>query len=290
MSEIQSWSKESAHHDDDNQSGESSIANLEYFAADCEDKFRHLRLRCGMLCAIFNAQAGCCLLAERSKAWNDIVNTQGAHDEDLEAPTIKAPITVDYGINIRIVASALLNRNCWISDSPLHSVTIGERVVLGVGVHIYGTHPVVYEEGTCRQGPSVAGPVVIEDDVHIGSYAVIMPGVTVGRGAVIAASAVITRNVPAYVLVAGSPAHIVRKLRNGVAEAILEGDKKAGVGINARFEAKPSSTVSALQVVPSRDTGFIPSKLANKVEVLCDIFMLSLAVVFALSLVHSVLG
>lgn len=103
-----------------------------------------------------------------------IVNTQGASDKDLEAPTIKAPITVDYGINVHVAASAILNRNCWISDSPLHPVTIGERVVLGVGVHIYGTHPVVYEERTCRQGPSVAGPVVIEDDVHVGSYAVIM--------------------------------------------------------------------------------------------------------------------
>lgn len=102
------------------------------------------------------------------------MNRQGACDEDLEAPTIKAPITVDYGNNVHVAASALLNRNCWISDSPLHPVTIGERVVLGVGVHIYGTYPVVYELRTCRLGPSVAGPVVIEDDVHVGSYAVVM--------------------------------------------------------------------------------------------------------------------
>ncbi|EME77728.1 uncharacterized protein MYCFIDRAFT_101656, partial [Pseudocercospora fijiensis CIRAD86] len=128
-------------------------------------------------------------------------------------PSIRAPITVDYGISVRIAASAFLNRSCWISDSPLHPVTIGERVALGVGVHIYGAHPVVYEERTCRQGPSVAGPVVIEDDVHIGSYAVIMPGVTIGRGAVIAGSAVVTRNVPAHCLVDGSPARVARKLR-----------------------------------------------------------------------------
>jgi chloramphenicol O-acetyltransferase type B len=52
--------------------------------------------------------------------------------------------------------------------------------------------------------------VVIEDDVWIGTRAVILHGVTVGRGAVVGAGAVVTRSVPPYAIVAGNPARVVR--------------------------------------------------------------------------------
>ena len=54
------------------------------------------------------------------------------------------------------------------------------------------------------------GDIVIEDDVWIGQRAMIMSGVRVGQGAVIAAGAVVTKNVPAYAVVAGIPAKIVK--------------------------------------------------------------------------------
>ena len=53
----------------------------------------------------------------------------------------------------------------------------------------------------------------IEDDVFVGAYATILKGVTVGRGAVIGAASVVTRNVPAYEVWAGNPA---RKLESGL--------------------------------------------------------------------------
>lgn len=55
-------------------------------------------------------------------------------------------------------------------------------------------------------------PVVIEDDVWIGFKSSILKGVTIGRGAVVAACSVVTKDVPAYTLVAGNPARIVREL------------------------------------------------------------------------------
>jgi virginiamycin A acetyltransferase len=64
---------------------------------------------------------------------------------------------------------------------------------------------------TARQGDHVTrGPVIIGNDVWIGTKAVILSGVTVHNGAVIAANAVVTRDVPAYHIVAGSPARVVR--------------------------------------------------------------------------------
>ena len=55
-------------------------------------------------------------------------------------------------------------------------------------------------------------PVVIEDNVWIGEKASIMPGVHIGKGAIIAANSVVTHDVPAYAVVAGVPAKIVKQL------------------------------------------------------------------------------
>lgn len=56
------------------------------------------------------------------------------------------------------------------------------------------------------------GPVVIEDCAWIGEMACIMPGVTIGRGAIVGANAVVTHDVPAYTIVVGSPAQIINQL------------------------------------------------------------------------------
>lgn len=52
--------------------------------------------------------------------------------------------------------------------------------------------------------------VVIEDDVWVGTRAIILAGVTIGRGAVVAAGAVVTKSVPPYAIVGGNPARILR--------------------------------------------------------------------------------
>ena len=55
-------------------------------------------------------------------------------------------------------------------------------------------------------------PVVIEEDVWIGAKASILPGVTIGRGAIVGVAAVVTKSVPAYTVVGGVPARELKKL------------------------------------------------------------------------------
>src|SRR4030095_4728392 len=58
--------------------------------------------------------------------------------------------------------------------------------------------------------PISKGPIVIEDDVWIGTRSTILSGVTIEKGAVIAACSVVTRNVPPYSIVAGNPAKVIK--------------------------------------------------------------------------------
>jgi acetyltransferase-like isoleucine patch superfamily enzyme len=73
--------------------------------------------------------------------------------------------------------------------------------------------------GNDHQGPT--GDVVIGHDVWIGSGALILPGVTIGAGAIIAARAVVSRDVPPYAVAAGVPARVMRRRFNDAAIAAL---------------------------------------------------------------------
>ena len=65
---------------------------------------------------------------------------------------------------------------------------------------------------TRNQGMEVAKPIVIEDNVWIGGGAILLPGVTIGRNAVVGAGAVVSRDVPANAVVAGNPARVIREI------------------------------------------------------------------------------
>ena len=88
-------------------------------------------------------------------------------------------------------------------------VKIGNRVMIAKHVAITSlTHDYTYEN--MRFAPIIAKPVIIEDDVWIGSNAVINPGVTIGKGAVIGAGAVVTKDVAPYAIVVGVPARLLK--------------------------------------------------------------------------------
>jgi maltose O-acetyltransferase len=106
-----------------------------------------------------------------------------------ERTYVSGPLRVDLGADVRI------------GDD----VQLGHEVSLLTLDHEMGS----FEH---RCGPLVAAPVSIGDGVWIGSRAMVLPGVSIGSGAVVAAGAVVTRDVPPNALVAGMPARVVRDL------------------------------------------------------------------------------
>jgi acetyltransferase-like isoleucine patch superfamily enzyme len=90
-------------------------------------------------------------------------------------------------------------------------ITIGASVGIGPGVKILTSqHAEAGRAAPVLFSPIEAAPVVIEDDADIGVGAILLPGVTVGKGAIVGAGAVVTEDVPAYAVVAGVPARVLR--------------------------------------------------------------------------------
>jgi acetyltransferase-like isoleucine patch superfamily enzyme len=98
-------------------------------------------------------------------------------------------------------------------NTVIGPVTIGSHVNLAQGITITALNH-NFENKSQRiddQGVST-NPVVIEDDIWIGANAVVLPGVSIGHHSVVAAGAVVTKDVPPHTLVAGVPAKIIKEL------------------------------------------------------------------------------
>jgi maltose O-acetyltransferase len=88
------------------------------------------------------------------------------------------------------------------------SVLIGDRVMIGSHSAITSiTHDYTQDP---MHTTVVTRPVIIEDDAWLSAHVLIMPGVTIGRGAVVGAGSVVTKNVPAGAIVAGVPAQVLK--------------------------------------------------------------------------------
>ncbi len=88
---------------------------------------------------------------------------------------------------------------------------IGDNVIIASGVQLVTVnHNFVDSEMPIRAQGETISKIVIEDDVWIGTNAIILPGVTVGSHSIIAAGAVVTKDVPAWAIVGGVPAKVLK--------------------------------------------------------------------------------
>ena len=122
---------------------------------------------------------------------------------------IEPPFYCVYGQNIHIGDHVYLNFLCTILDCS--EVHIGHHVMIGPAVQIYTAAHLLQAEVRI-QGWEVAKPIVIEDNVWLGGGAILLPGVRIGRNAVVGAGAVVSRNVPANTVVVGNPARVIREI------------------------------------------------------------------------------
>lgn len=122
--------------------------------------------------------------------------------------TLIPPFYSAYGLDIRIGRRVFINQCCTIYD--MGGVEIGDLVMIGPNVNIITTgHALAPSQ---RRAYIETKPIVIEQNVWIATGATIIGGVTVGENSVVAAGAVVTKDVPANSFVAGVPARVIRSL------------------------------------------------------------------------------
>ena len=125
---------------------------------------------------------------------------------------------VEIGDNAVVMMGAVINIGAVVGEGTMidMGVVMGGRATVGKHCHIGA--------GTVLAGviePASATPVIIEDDVFIGANAVVIEGVRVGQGAVVAAGSVVIADVPANAVVAGVPAKVI-KMKDGTTSGKTE--------------------------------------------------------------------
>ncbi|MDR0852844.1 MAG: 2,3,4,5-tetrahydropyridine-2,6-dicarboxylate N-acetyltransferase [Clostridiales Family XIII bacterium] len=124
---------------------------------------------------------------------------------------------VEIGDGAVIMLGAVINIGAVVGPGTMVDMgaILGGRATTGRNCHV-GAGAVL--AGVIE--PPSAEPVVLEDDVLIGANAVVLEGVRVGKGSVVAAGAVVASSVPAGVVVAGVPARVIKKVSDTAAEKI----------------------------------------------------------------------
>lgn len=175
-------------------------AGLEYDFWDEEVNAR--KLNAIEICAKLNALPAT-EEAARERAIRELFGAAGRN------PTVLPTFCCDNGKNIRVGENFLANYNVTILD--IAPVTIGDYVMIGPNTLITTVNHPLSPAGR-RRHLGQARPVAIARDVWIGGNCTILPGVTIGNNAVIAAGAVVTKDVPDNCVVAGVPARKIRDI------------------------------------------------------------------------------
>ena len=121
---------------------------------------------------------------------------------------IGSSVNFGDGRSIKIGSNSNIGRGGWISNDTV----IGDHVMMGTDIMIMSYNHETSDTSTPmnQQGYTSRKPVTIGNDVWIGSRAIILSGVRIGKGSIIGAGSVVTKDVPEYSVVAGNPAKVKR--------------------------------------------------------------------------------
>ena len=117
------------------------------------------------------------------------------------------PFYTDFGKNIKVEDNVFINAGCQFQDQG--GISIGEGALIGHNVVLATLN---HDFNPERRQICIPAPINIGKNVWIGSNSTILPGVTIGDNSIVAAGAVVTKDVPANTVVGGVPAKIIKSI------------------------------------------------------------------------------
>lgn len=172
------------------------------YDAAFDNEILALRLKAEDLCFTFNNTDP----GETEKR-NEIL---GSLIPDLgENTTVLSPFITDYGVYSHIGKGCFINHNAYLMDGG--GIWIGDNVFIGPSCGLYtAVHPLLPSER--NRGLELTKPIHIGSDCWLGASVVVLPGVTIGEGAVIGAGSVVAKDIPPHTIAVGNPARVMRKI------------------------------------------------------------------------------
>lgn len=174
------------------QGGPTSVKES-YFAEAAEEM-----MRSRVLCAKANA-----ILPDDSSYVNYLEELFGRKLEDVR---ILTPFSCDFGNRVTFGENVFINHSAILSSSG--GIEFGDNVMVAPGLKIATINHDMYD----RHVTYTYGKVTVKENAWIGMGVTICPGVTIGKYAVVAAGAVVTKDVPDYAVVGGVPAKVIKML------------------------------------------------------------------------------
>ena len=172
------------------------------YDANYDRELMEARTRCKDICHEFNSLNP----SEEEKQKGLLKGLLGKTGEEFR---VTAPFWCDYGFNIELGENFYVNHSCVILDCA--KVTFGDNVFVGPDCGFYTAgHPIDAKQR--NQGLEYARPIHVGDNVWIGGGVRVLPGVSIGGGAVIGSGSGVTKDIPPRVIAAGNPCRVIREI------------------------------------------------------------------------------
>ncbi|WAW06742.1 DapH/DapD/GlmU-related protein [Oxalobacter formigenes] len=135
----------------------------------------------------------------------DLLRRLGAKIDDTAE--IRTPFYTDFGKFIEVGKNVFVNNACTFMDRG--GIILEDEVKIGPRVNLITEN---HDLDPTKRRTLISNRIVVKRNVWIGAAATILPGVTIGENAVVAAGAVVTRDVPPNTIVAGVPAKVIKQI------------------------------------------------------------------------------
>ncbi|MCK5161920.1 MAG: acyltransferase [Candidatus Aureabacteria bacterium] len=131
-------------------------------------------------------------------------------------PRIHPTASLRWGKNISLGKNSHINQYCCVWASENSKIVMGDNLLMGPGVKVFSSNHTFKDVNIPMNIQSYQEKdIIIGDNVWLGANVVVVAGVKIGDGSIVAAGAVVTKDIPSYSIAGGIPARVIKQRKQG---------------------------------------------------------------------------